>query len=81
MDYYDAVLGLIPLTVGSIAVALLWVGVALPVAVSAGSVVAVGLIGHAMFVRTPVGETVDTDTPPSVGHSRQSETSEYSIPD
>jgi len=52
--YYDYVLGLIPVSIVGIAGALLLAGVPLPTAVSAGSLVAVGLVGHAMFVNAPV---------------------------
>jgi hypothetical protein len=68
MDYYDLVLGLIPLSIAGISGALLVLGVGLPAAVSAGAVVAAGVVGHAMFVRGPVGRTAesgagtDTDT-------------------
>jgi hypothetical protein len=51
--YYDAVLGLIPLGLGTIAAVLMLLGYQLTVAVPVASVFAVGLIGHAMFVRTP----------------------------
>lgn len=53
--YYDIVLGLIPLTLAGIAGGLTAIGgVPLTTAIPIASVVAVGLIGHAMFVRTPV---------------------------
>lgn len=52
--YYDIVLGLIPLALAGIT-GLLWsVGFHLTTAIPLASLVAVGLIGHAMFVRTPV---------------------------
>lgn len=52
--YYDLVLGLIPLTLAGITGVLVVVGVPLTMAIPLASVVSVGLIGHAMFVRTPV---------------------------
>ena len=52
--YYDLVLGLIPLAFGTIAVALTVLGFTLTTAVPAASLVAVGLVGHAMFVNGPV---------------------------
>lgn len=65
-DYYDLVLGLIPLALVSITGALTLAGAALTVAVPVASAVAVGLMGHAMFVRAPV-DAPDTrparDTP------------------
>lgn len=81
MDYYDAVLGLIPLSVGGISVALLWIGISMSLAVSAGALVAAGLIGHAMFVRTPAGRPADYDAPSASGHSAQSGTGEYETAD
>jgi hypothetical protein len=52
--YYDIVLGLIPLAMAGITGGLMLAGFALTVAIPLASVVAVGLIGHAMFVRAPV---------------------------
>jgi hypothetical protein len=57
--YYDLVLGLIPLALAGISGALVLGGVSLTTAIPLASVVAVGLIGHAMFVRAPV------DSPPA----------------
>lgn len=51
--YYDFVLGLIPLALGGVSGALTVAGISLTPAIVAASLVAVGLIGHAMFVRTP----------------------------
>lgn len=81
VNYYDAVLGLIPVSVGGIAVALLWVGLAVPLALSTGALVAAGLIGHAMFVRTPVTGPANADAPSTSGHARQSGTGEYGTAD
>lgn len=53
-EYYDIVLGAIPLSLLGIS-GLLWVvGLSLTVAIPLGAVVSVGLIGHAMFVNGPV---------------------------
>lgn len=52
--YYDIVLGLIPLTLAGITGALSVIGLELTIALPLASLVAVGLIGHAMFVRSPV---------------------------
>lgn len=57
--YYDIVLGLIPLALAGITGVLTVGGFALTTAIPLASLVAVGLIGHAMFVRAPV------DSPPS----------------
>ncbi|MFC4988639.1 MULTISPECIES: hypothetical protein [Saliphagus] len=55
--YYDIVLGLIPLALLGITAALTVVGASVTTAVPVGAVVAIGLIGHAMFVNAP------TDSP------------------
>ena len=52
--YYDIVLGLIPLAMAGITGILVFTGFALTTAIPLASVVAVGLIGHAMFVNAPV---------------------------
>ena len=52
--YYDVVLGLIPLAMAGITGTLVVAGFELTLAIPLASVVAVGLIGHAMFVRAPV---------------------------
>lgn len=52
--YYDIVLGLIPLAMAGITGGLMLAGFALTTAIPMASIVAVGLIGHAMFVRAPV---------------------------
>lgn len=63
--YYDVVLGLIPLALVGITTVLVVVGgVGLTTAIPLASVVAVGLIGHAMFVRAPV------DAPAATGSDR-----------
>jgi len=62
--YYDIVLGLIPLTLAGIAGALHTVGFSLTTAVPLASIVAVALIGHAMFVRAPVETTASPSSSP-----------------
>jgi hypothetical protein len=52
--YYDVVLGLIPLAMAGITGGLMLAGFALTTAIPMASIVAVGLIGHAMFIRAPV---------------------------
>jgi hypothetical protein len=81
MDYYDAVLGLIPLSVGGVSVALLWAGITMSLAVSAGALVAAGLVGHAMFVRTPIRQPGDSDASLASGHADQSNNREYGTAD
>lgn len=63
--YYDIILGLIPLAMAGITGTLLIAGFALTTAIPLASVVAVGLIGHAMFVRAPVDPVPATDAVPA----------------
>lgn len=51
--YYDLVLVLIPVALLGITAALVVVGLSVTAAVPAGSLVAMVLIGHAMFVNAP----------------------------
>ncbi len=51
--YYDIVLGLIPLALLGITAALTIVGISWISAVSIGAFIAIGIMGHAMFVNTP----------------------------
>lgn len=53
-EYYDVVLGLIPIALIGITLSLLGLGLEPTIAVPTASLAAVGLIGHAMFVRSPV---------------------------
>jgi hypothetical protein len=61
--YYDLILGLIPLAMVGITGGLLVAGFELTTAIPIASVVAVALIGHAMFIRSPVDPTPDTEPP------------------
>ncbi|AKH97571.1 hypothetical protein [Halanaeroarchaeum sulfurireducens] len=54
IEYYDLVLGLIPLALFGVGGGLHVVGIALNSAIIVGSLIAAGLIAHAMFVRGPV---------------------------
>jgi len=65
--YYDIVLGLIPVAMAGITGGLMLAGFPLTTAIPLASIVAVGLIGHAMFVRAPV------DPAPVEPESTQSE--------
>lgn len=60
--YYDFVLGMIPLALGGIAAVLVAMGFTVTTAVPVASTVAVGLIGHAMFVNGPVDAGVGAET-------------------
>ena len=62
-EYYDFVLALIPVVFGGLAGSLSMLGAKLPVAV------AVLIMGHAMFVRAPVGDAVARGTAPAVDSS------------
>lgn len=57
IGYYDLVLGLIPLTLAGVSGLLVSAGTALTTAIPIAGLVAVALIGHAMFVRGPVDST------------------------
>jgi len=73
-EYYDFVLGLIPLTMGGTAALLGLLGVGFSLAVPAGAFVALPLLGHAMFVRAPgVQSPRDPSTEPQPGtqHSQR----------
>lgn len=60
VSYYDVILGLIPLSLFGIAGPLTVLGLQPTVAVPAAALVAVGLIGHALFVNGPVESPSNT---------------------
>jgi hypothetical protein len=62
-QYYDLVLGLIPLALGGVTAGLTAVGVSLTVAVPLAALVAVAVIGHGMFVRSPGASTTSQPAP------------------
>lgn len=53
MNYYDLILGLIPLALLGLTAILSTAGLALTAAVPLAGTISAGMIGHAMFVRTP----------------------------
>lgn len=53
VDYYDLVLGLIPLALLGVTGILLAVGIDYTVAIPGGALFSVGLICHGMFIRSP----------------------------
>lgn len=57
--YYDVVLALIPASLLGVATALIVAGLPMATAVPVGALVASGLIGHALFVNTPLEDTDD----------------------
>ena len=67
--YYDLVLGLIPLALVGITGTLTVAGLSLTTAVPLAATVAVGLIGHAMFVNGPVESTSPTTSTTSTSTS------------
>ncbi|MFP9192198.1 hypothetical protein [Natronosalvus vescus] len=58
--YYDIVLGLIPVALLGITAALTVVGIPLTTAVPVSALVAIGVIGHAMFVNAPIDSSEET---------------------
>jgi hypothetical protein len=71
MNYYDAILGLIPVVLAGVAGGLLAIGFELTVATPLAALGAITLIGHAMFVNGPTDDpsqstpaiTAATDAP------------------
>lgn len=69
-SYYDLVLALIPLTLLGGTLGLLAVGMSFTAAIPVGAALSVLLIGHAMFVRSPVTYPVSASSEtqsPAVG--------------
>ena len=58
MGYYDAVLGIIPVTLLGLTGLLYGAGLELTVAVPAAATTAAAVVAHAMFVRAPVDGAV-----------------------
>ncbi|MFC6835980.1 hypothetical protein [Halomarina ordinaria] len=59
--YYDIVLGVIPVALAGITALLTLAGVALTTAVPLAALVAVGIIGHALFVNGPTDDAPTAD--------------------
>lgn len=57
-EYYDIILGLIPVAVFGLGGGLQVMGISQSTAVTIGGVVAVGMVLHAMFVKAPVEEQI-----------------------
>jgi len=65
-EYYDYVLGLIPVALVGVS-GLLWLGgLGRTAAVSAGGLLAVALVGHALFVNAPTEGSGMSERPTSV---------------
>ncbi|MCU4752696.1 hypothetical protein ACLI4U_06485 [Natrialbaceae archaeon A-CW2] len=58
--YYDLVLGLIPVALVGITAALSVVGISLLTAIPISAGVAIGIMGHAMFVNGPIDTAEET---------------------
>lgn len=68
-DYYDYILGLIPVAMGGIA-GLLWaLDVAVSLAVPAGAFAVLPLLAHALFVRAPVADGPEPPSQRQTGHT------------
>jgi hypothetical protein len=68
-EYYDVVLGLIPVSLAGLTAVLLFAGLSLSAAIPVASLATVGLMGHALFVNAPVspsatvlGDDEETDS-------------------
>ncbi|MFC7154995.1 hypothetical protein ACFQPA_05930 [Halomarina halobia] len=62
--YYDVVLGIIPVSLVGITALLTLAGVELTTAVPVAALVAVAVMGHAMFVNGPTDEPMARDRSP-----------------
>lgn len=58
--YYDIILGLIPLSLIGVTAALSAVGVSITAAIPVAATIPVALIGHALFVNSPVEDSRST---------------------
>ena len=66
MNYYDLILGMIPLALLGLTALLSVVGLQLTTAVPLAGAVSAGMIGHAMFVRTPTDVPAESPVAPVV---------------
>jgi membrane-bound ClpP family serine protease len=69
-NYYDLVLGLIPLSLAGLTALFLLGGLSMSLSVPLASIAAIGVIGHAMFVNGPAtaGPPRSTDAHAGGGH-------------
>lgn len=63
--YYDVILGVIPLTLAGVTGTLTLAGVGVSLSVTIAALVAIGFIGHALFVRAPTSENSTRKHPPT----------------
>lgn len=54
MDYYDLILGLIPVSIAGAAGMVSLLGLGLSIGITVGALVSLALILHALFVRAPL---------------------------
>lgn len=69
IEYYDAVLGLIPLSLLGLGGFLSGVGIPFTIAVPAAALVAAAFVAHAMFVNAPTDVTANAARSASAGAS------------
>ncbi|EMA41240.1 hypothetical protein [Halococcus hamelinensis] len=72
-QYYDYILGLIPLALGGITTLLVALGVSITLAVPLAAAVAVALIGHGLFVRSPGASDSQSSPQPNGGQLNSAE--------
>jgi hypothetical protein len=71
-EYYDYVLGLIPLALFGLSGGLIELGLTLPQAVPLAAGVAAGIVGHALFINGPVSAALETQSDRSQSRSAES---------
>jgi len=69
VEYYDYVLGLVPLALVGITGVLHVIGVSTLIAIPVGATVAGLVVGHALFVNSPVDAPDDATTRSSAGRT------------
>lgn len=65
IGYYDMILGLIPLSLLGVSGTLHGIGFETSIAVPLAALVAVVLVGHAMFVRAPIDVSAEAPSLPT----------------
>lgn len=77
VEYYDIILGLIPVSLGGLTALFVTAGMSLVFSITIASIVTIGLMGHAMFINGPGRSAVEADheqsaeKPPNDGSSAQ----------
>ncbi len=70
MNYYDLVLASIPVLLIGVAGLLLVAGANVTTAVPLAALTSIGVIGHALFIRSPVDTEHRSEHPPLGGHNK-----------